>query len=386
MQVDAFTLEAIAAYTTSTTGQQMLAALDVERIDGSLCANRGLDAGIWDSLYLKYEDTKRSNLIANATTAEQARKILDEPVPYRRAAALKHGVAMMDEATKSAMIAYAQQSPETDCAAACITSGIASEEVARKFWERVLEDGWIIADAGPINFGDVLEGAVAKYSFISNERLMEMAEDGIFNGYLNLARIIDYRPSMVRPLLLSNLRRNFYNELASSRYLDESQAHRIYLGLLDQREVKQPGYGFEILGSNPCIKRSTRAGCLDVLVNERGASEYEERMELQKVKAALRVPPVQSDWRRASVRELEEVKQSLYNISISHYPTLESFLENLPSDPDALNYVDRSYVANVITPTLDRLGGSGWDLFISLAGQWSGGVAELLEVVRSTNR
>ena len=384
--VDIFTLESIASYSKSPTGQRMLASLDIEGIDSSLCGNPHLDVGIWDALYLKYENTQRTKLIANATTADQARKILAEPVSYRRAAALRRGVAVMDEDTKNEMIAYAQSEPEADCAAACITSGIADETVAHKFWDRVLLDGAILADVGPISFRDVLEGAVEKYRFIGNEQVIQMAEDGFFSGYLSLSRIIDYRPALVRPLLLSNFHKNFYNELAASRYLTSAQAHRMYLGLLRQREDKQPAHGLEILGSNPCVSRVTRAACLDILVNERGQDEFAERLTAQRAKAAQGIAPLRSAWQLASEAEVLEIKESLHSISSSCYPTLEGFIEKLSPNLDSLNYVDRSYVDSVITPMLDSLGESGWDLFISLAGNWSGGVDELLEVVRSTNR
>ena len=205
--------------------------------------------------------------------------------------------------------------------------------------------------------------------------------------------MIDYRPTLIPLLIASPYRSNFLTALAISQHLRANTARSLY-GALTQcsryitKEILQ-----DILGSltrNPSVPYELRAKAIFWMNSSSlniGTGAFSHSLNDLRISyeglTALGLPPIEVTWDKAPADKQSEIVKHIDHIGISHFPTLG----HLPrfSDPYTdLEQRNKEFIQKTLTPYLDHLGSSAWDLFLGLLEDWHGSMDALLEVVTTT--
>ena len=112
--------------------------------------------------------------------------------------------------------------------------------------------------------------------------------------------------------------------------------------------------------------------------------ELNQRLDSHNTAAQLGLSEIKGGWQNATTEQLPDLYRILSQRSWN-YPTLYgASLLDQDIFPGRSNLPTRSYITDTLTPYLDKLGATGWELFINLLPEWAGPIDTLLSVITST--
>ena len=395
------TLENLCQYVKSPLGVSTLSKRQIYTIDYGLSKNESLPADVWTDLYSRRKSKLGIILLRSAPDSTCAAHILDDLDPYIINESLSlANVTVMDLDTKNKILEYSLSEAGASCAGACIVYGLADQPRVKALWIGVtskanLENGGILYENRY-----VVEAAVSKYNLLQDDEIIELitSKYGMVSS-VGVARLLDLKPSLIGKLLMASrgsMIGKFYNDIALTRHISQEQAEEIYLGCLKVTQGVGPDRIASILitsalltlSKNPSVSHKIRAGALDLLVNdlEIGSlkQDAEDRLKSEVAHAISGKARLGPDWGGLYGEELVEVVEFLSeDLRAFSYPTLEGTILG-KYETNKMKFA-KEYILNVLSPKLDALGVTGWDLFIDLCVGWHGTVEDLLEIVSSTS-
>ena len=378
----------LARHTPSAIAQEVIKNSGDPMAYNALAENPNIHPTIWDALNSDSNllfFTAQAHLIHNAPDAKRAAELLKADVIVR-GQAVELGMPRLSKSDWKRLFKSADFGSYT--AGSCIISGNISEKKAAELWKVVTTKPSgsrtkSLYRQAPLHYARTVASLATKYQLLSDKKLLAelLAHpplDAEIEGsiYLvELSKIIDYRPALMQPLLESKSAQIFFTALSQSRHLTPKQGDSLLRTVLNDGERSTNNEDTASnLAINPRVNPSTRVEAANWLLKHHSSYKSEYVTHLQEVATRLLIPenttglPLLTGWEESDA-EQRSIWEEYFADAYRYFPTIPApDLEPLPA----------KYIIDELTPRLDLLGKSAWEIFISLLPGWQQGLPELL--------
>jgi len=402
-------LELVARFTPSHLAQKILYQNADTKIRLQLILNPQLSPHIWDKLYKTTtsaqtwdeEHRRRAELpalLTNAPTEDRAAKVLKQREDQIIKPALERGIKNISAADALALSSAKRITPEYACL--LLTSRVAPERSAKRLfeivrsWAKNSENSTESPDLGSEIYGESLIAISSHYELLTPEEVVALLDELEEVNLLYISwvgAILDYRPDIAPLLLGSKHFLSYSDDIARSQYITPELAVNLLDTLKAARDLTSSSLAqtLELISLNPSVPYSLRHRALVEIKRQRlnysmSKDELNQRLDSHNTAAQLGLSEIKGGWQNATTEQLPDLYRILSQRSWN-YPTLYgASLLDQDIFPGRSNLPTRSYITDTLTPYLDKLGATGWELFINLLPEWAGPIDTLLSVITST--
>jgi len=390
-------LYAFAASTPSVTAQKLLLNSSNPQIPPNLARNKQLHPEIWEALYSSGDYVVKAFLISNASTTQQAARVLDS-IEYSHLA-LKLGVPKMSSSVKEQLLLSPKLTVEH--AAGLLLHGVVTPDQASRFWNMVLTHRNLgHPSMAAATYLEVLTAVLTHYgALVSDEQLLDWIKHSPSILPTSIPGLLDCRPSVIPELLRTDNIQGAHRAAATCRHLTEEQGRRL-LKLLRKDSTPLIGKALAAvtLSANPSLPYSLRAEALTFAIeaNEKSprtaglfATTYSRPTVLENAlarcsnRAATGAEHVTTPWHEITpnqLREITDIQEAFTALNVDYYPTMKQHHVVTSYQPLASINASFSEVFQVPTLEIDAAGPAAWENFLALLPGWTSSIKDLAEV------
>ena len=292
--------------------------------------------------------------------------------------------------------------PSEEIAAALIISGELELSQIAPLWKRVINGlenpDQRIADLEDEYYSqmatDVLLALPERYPAITDEELTLMLSPMAEATYEICRNIVDLRPSIITAMLASPKVHYFKEAVAGSRHLRQPLGSEIFeLAIKGFQDPSLPDIydrgTLTNLANNYAMPHELRLKAYEVLASRPATTSYDysQVIATQRQAVADNLQPLTTPWEELDDAQLEELRALQGNNGFWDYPSLLALrrFNHLDNLPDGETFTAQ-YVVDTLSPRLDQVGATAWELFIAMLDGWSGSIDDLIEVATSTSK
>ena len=186
----------------------------------------------------------------------------------------------------------------------------------------------------------------------------------------------------------------FSGAIAGSRHLREPLGSQLFelaaAGYKDSKTADIYNQGTLIyLAGNYAMPHELRLKAYELLstFSDKDSEGYSALVAEERQAVADELQPLTTPWEELAGAEFDALLALQGEKGFWDYPSLLGIYrfnqqDNLPEDEP----FSAQYVVSELSPRLDKLGLTVWELFIAMLEGWSGSIDELIEVATSTSK